>query len=50
MSVTILEPGLQVQVQGSYNAQNQLVANTIKFDGENLQTATDIYAGVTPVE
>jgi outer membrane protein OmpA-like peptidoglycan-associated protein len=50
MGLTVLAPGLQVQVQGNYNAQNQLVANTIKFDGKNLQTATDIQAGVTPVE
>ncbi len=50
MGLTVLEPGLQVQVQGNYNAQNQLVANTIKFNGKNLQTATDIQAGVTPVE
>jgi outer membrane protein OmpA-like peptidoglycan-associated protein len=50
MSITVLEPGLQVQVQGNYNAQNQLVANTVKFDGKNLQTATDIQAGVAPVE
>ncbi len=50
MGLTVLVPGLQVQVQGNYNAQNQLVANTIKFDGKNLQTATDIQAGVTPVE
>jgi outer membrane protein OmpA-like peptidoglycan-associated protein len=50
MGVTVLEPGLQVQVQGNYNAQNQLVANLVKFDGKNLQTATDIQAGVTPVE
>ena len=27
-----------------------MVANTIKFDGKNLQTATDIQAGVAPVE
>jgi len=50
MAVTALVPGLQVQVQGNYNAQNQLVANTVKFNGKNLQTATDIQAGVTPVE
>ena len=50
MSVTVLVPGLQVQVQGNYNAQNQLVANTVKFNGKNLQTATDIQAGVAPVE
>ena len=34
-------PGLQVQVQGTYNAQNQLVANTVKFNSKSLQTATD---------
>jgi outer membrane protein OmpA-like peptidoglycan-associated protein len=50
MGLTALVPGLQVQVQGSYNAQNQLVASTVKFNGKNLQTATDIQAGVTPVE
>src|SRR5271170_6867783 len=50
MGLTVLEPGLQVQVQGNYNAQNQLVTNTIKFDSKNLQSATDIQAGVAPVE
>ncbi len=50
MGLTALVPGLQVQVKGPYNAQNQLVADTVKFNGKNLQTATDIQAGVTPVE
>ncbi len=50
MGVTALVPGLQVQVKGSYNAQNQMVADTVKFNGKSLQTATDIQAGVTPVE
>ncbi len=50
MGLTALVPGLQVTVQGSYNAQNQMVADTVKFNGKNLQTATDIQAGVTPVE
>ena len=50
MGLTVLVPGLQVQVNGNYNAQNQLVANTVKFNGKNLQAATDIQAGVTPVE
>lgn len=50
MGLTVLVPGLQVQVQGNYNAQNQLVANTVKFNGKNLQAATDIQAGVAPVE
>src|SRR5271157_5873206 len=50
MGVTALIPGLPVQVQGSYNAQNQLVANTIKFKGDDLRNAEDIQAGVTPTE
>ena len=50
MTVTALIPGLPVQVQGSYNAQNQLVADTIQFNGKSLQTASDIQAGVAPVE
>jgi len=50
MGVTALVPGLSVQVKGSYNAQNQLVADSVKFNSKNLQTATDIQAGVTPVE
>ena len=35
-------PGLAVQVQGSCNAQNQLVADTVKFNSNSLKTATDI--------
>jgi outer membrane protein OmpA-like peptidoglycan-associated protein len=50
MGLTALVPGLQVQVEGNYNAQNQMVADTVKFSGKALQTATDIQAGVTPVE
>jgi len=50
MGVTVLVPGLAVRVKGSYNAQNQLVADTVQFNGKSLQTATDIQAGVTPVE
>src|SRR5271167_4370377 len=50
MGVTALVPGLSVQVKGSYNAQNQLVDDTVKFNSKSLQTATDIQAGVAPVE
>jgi outer membrane protein OmpA-like peptidoglycan-associated protein len=50
MGLTALVPGLQVTVQGSYNAQNQMVADSVKFNSKALQTATDIQAGVTPVE
>jgi OOP family OmpA-OmpF porin len=50
MGVTALIPGLPVQVQGTYNAQNQLVANTVKFKGDDLKNAEDIQAGVAPTE
>jgi outer membrane protein OmpA-like peptidoglycan-associated protein len=50
MALTALVPGLAVQVKGSYNGQNQLVADSVKFDSKALRTATDIQAGVTPVE
>jgi outer membrane protein OmpA-like peptidoglycan-associated protein len=50
MGVVALVPGLAVQVKGSYNSQNQMVADTVIFTGSSLKTATDIQAGVTPVE
>jgi OOP family OmpA-OmpF porin len=50
MGLSALIPGLPVQVQGSYNAQNQLVADTVKFKGDDLKNAEDIQAGVTPTE
>ena len=48
MGMTALVPGLAVQVQGSYNAQNQLMADTVKFKASDLKTAQDIQAGVAP--
>ncbi len=50
MAVTALVPGLAVQVQGTYNGQNQLVAETVKFNGKDLKTAMDIQAGVTQTQ
>ncbi len=50
MGMTALVPGLLVQVKGSSNDQNQLVADTVKFKGSDLKTAQDIQAGVAPVE
>jgi OmpA-OmpF porin, OOP family len=50
MGVTALVPGLPVQVQGTYNAQNQLVADTVKFKGDDLKNAEDIQAGLAPTE
>lgn len=50
MSMAALIPGLQVQVEGSYNAQNQLVASSIKFKGNDLEDAQTIQAGLQPTE
>jgi outer membrane protein OmpA-like peptidoglycan-associated protein len=50
MGMAALVPGLPVQVTGSYNAQNQLVADTVKFKASDLKAAEDIQAGVAPVE
>ena len=49
MGVTALVPGLEVQVQGTYDPQQQLVASSVKFNSKSLQTASDIQAGVAPV-
>ena len=50
MGLTALVPGLSVQVKGSNNAQNQLVADSVRFKGSDLKTAQDIQAGVNPAE
>jgi outer membrane protein OmpA-like peptidoglycan-associated protein len=50
MSMAALIPGLQVQVEGSYNAQNQLVASSIKFKGNDLEDAQAIQAGLQPTK
>ncbi len=50
MSMAALVPGLQVQVEGSYNAQNQLVATSIKFKGNDLEDAQAIQAGLQPTK
>jgi outer membrane protein OmpA-like peptidoglycan-associated protein len=48
MSMAALIPGLQVQVEGTYNAQNQLVASTVRFKGNDLEDAQTIQAGLQP--
>ncbi len=50
MNVTALVPGLFVQVKGSNNDQNQLVADTVKFNGSDLKAAVDSQAGLAPTE
>jgi outer membrane protein OmpA-like peptidoglycan-associated protein len=50
LAMTALVPGLSVEVKGSLNAQNQLVADSVIFHGSDLKTAQDIQAGLTPAE
>ena len=50
MSMAALIPGLQVLVEGSYNQQNQLVASSVKFKGNDLQDAQTIQAGIQPAK
>jgi outer membrane protein OmpA-like peptidoglycan-associated protein len=50
MSMAALIPGLQVQVEGAYNAQKELVASSIKFKGNDLEDAQTIQAGLQPAK
>jgi len=50
LAMTALIPGLPVKVKGSYNAQNQLLADSVEFRGSSLETAEDIQAGITPTK
>lgn len=50
LAMTALIPGLVVDVKGSYNAQNQLVADDVKFSANSLKTAEDIQAGLAPTK
>ena len=40
----------RVQVEGSYNTKNQLVASSIKFKGNDLEDAQTIQAGLQPTK
>jgi len=46
MSMAALIPGLAVEVEGAYNAENQLVATSVKFKGNDLASARAIQAGM----
>ena len=41
-----LIPGLAVKVEGTYNNQNQLVAKSVRFKGNDLEQAKAIQAGM----
>lgn len=46
MSMAALVPGLPIKVEGTYDAQNQLVAKTVRFKGNDLEQAQAIQAGL----
>ncbi len=46
MSMAALIPGLACEVQGNYNAQNQLVAQWVRFTGDDLEQAQSAQAAV----
>jgi len=46
MAMAALIPGLNCEVQGTYNAQNQLVADWVRFTGEALEQAQAAQAAV----
>ena len=50
MGFTALMPGLKVEVEGTGDAQNRVVADTIKFSKDDLKTAEAIQAGLVPTQ
>ncbi len=48
MSNVVLIPGLKVSVDGNTDDQGRFVASTITVDGDDLETAEMVEAGVTP--
>ena len=46
MSMVALIPGLAVKVEGTYNAQKELVATKVRFKGNDLERAQAIDAGM----
>src|SRR5205814_5978684 len=46
MSMAALIPGLAVKVEGTYNNDNQLVAKSVSFKGNDLERAKSIQAGL----
>jgi OmpA-OmpF porin, OOP family len=46
MSMTALIPGLAVQIEAAYGDNNQLVARSVKFSGDDLKRAQSVQAGL----
>lgn len=49
LGITQLVPGLEVKVQGNYDADHKLVAQKVTFSRGSLRTARQIDAGLNPV-
>ena len=50
MSAAVLMPGLKVSVEGTSQDPTHVLAKSITFDGDDLQTAEMIQAGLNPTE
>jgi outer membrane protein OmpA-like peptidoglycan-associated protein len=50
MSATVLVPGLKISVDGVGDAQSRVVAKTVNFNSDDLETAEAIQAGLTPTK
>ncbi len=50
MSATVLVPGLKITVDGVGDAQSRVVAKSINFNSNDLETAEAIQAGLTPTK
>jgi OmpA-OmpF porin, OOP family len=48
LSSVVLIPGLKIQVEGTTDGQGRVVANVITTDGDDLETAEMIQAGLHP--
>jgi OmpA-OmpF porin, OOP family len=46
MSMAYLIPGLAIQVEGTYDVKNQLLAKSVRFNGDDLKRAQSIDAGL----
>src|SRR5215472_11877551 len=46
MSMAALIPGLEIQAEGAYDDQHQLIATSVKFKGNDLERAKSIQAGL----
>jgi outer membrane protein OmpA-like peptidoglycan-associated protein len=49
-SAAVLIPGLRVTVEGVGDSQSRVVAKSINFDSQDLETAEAIQAGATPTK